>query len=671
MAKRTDPFDVKLSDDDKATLTRRLCDAVRVGLTARDSIIQDGGWIDFWYSLYEQQPQRSGPSRQEQASADLTSPIGTQMVDTLTAIAGKTINVEPIYVVEGIGADQAKAPAVEEFMQWRLEEMRAQGELIVAIQQAFIEEGAILEACEDALEVRRTKTVKAQIQKAEDGAMLLDIKGNPVPVMGDDGEPVPAEDTAEEFTECVHKYTDTVRRGASLRRHSLKDFLFLPGHAKSQREAWGQAVRFWMPLDELRQAEEYGTYSDVDRLGTSNERETREEHNRAGVSVEVDSASDKVEKELWRIQFYANLDGKGICFYIATISLEHECILRLKMDWIGRFRSVYLNPYPRPTGIYGYSLIGHKLLTTIEGHTAWRNMNADRGMLAANKPMKRLHGSMWEPDIQPIGAGQVIDVGDMRELEELQIADVTAQAFQREREFYEEAARIVGVSDILASVNPKVQRTLGENEMVTEQSFTRAENPIRNIQEGALEDLFEIIHAIEVKALEDAETGVEPPAGIAQNVQLRMQPDNQEPGDDAAFAFTADMLRGRFRGKPRGSSETADPNRRVNTWVNSLEIADRAAKANPYFANQLASPDVGKALMQQYVDLTKPRDKAAFLTPAPPPMPPPGMAPPGMHPGMPPGAPPMGGPMPGPPSFGGEQLVQQMAANLPPAGGVQ
>lgn len=665
MAKPRDPFDVKLSEDDRKTLTTRLCEAVRVGLSARESIIRDGGWIDFWYSLYEQQPQRSGPSRQEQASADLTSPIGTQMVDTLTAIAGKTINVEPVYVVEGIGQDRDKAPAVEEFMQWRLEEMRAQGELVRAIQQSFIEEGSFLEACEDALEVRRTKTVKAQIAKADDGAILLDTKGNPIPQYDEEsGEPVQAEDTAEEFTECVHKYTDTVRRGASLRLHSLKDFLVLPGHAKDRRDVWGQAVRFWMPLDELRQAEEYGTYTDVDRLGTSHERQQREEHTRAGVNVDVDAGSDKVEKELWRIQFYANLDGKGICFYIATISLEHECILRLKADWIGRFRAVYLNPYPRTNGFYGYSLVGHKLLTTIEAHTAWRNMNTDRGMLAANKPMKRLHGSMWEPEIQPIGAGQVIDLGDLRELEELQIADVTPQAFNREREFYEEAARIVGVSDILASVNPKVQRTLGENEMVTEQSFTRAENPIRNIQEGALEDLFELIHAIEVKALEDAETGLEPPAGIAQNVQLRQNsaPDNQEPGDDAAFAFTADMLRGRFRGKPRGSTETADPNRRVNTWVNSLDIAGKAAKANPYFANQLASPEVGKALMQQYVDLTKPRDKAAFLTPAPPPMPPPM---PGQAQGMPPGAPPMGGPMPGPPSFGGEQLVQQMAASLP------
>src|SRR5205085_7395542 len=107
---------------------------------------------------------------------------------------------------------------------------------------------------------------------------------------------------SEEFTEVAHHYTDTLRRGASLRLHSLKDFLFLPGHAKDRRDVWGQAVRFWMPLDELREAEKYGTYKDIDTLGTHNERQPRAEHDRNGQNVDVDSASDKVEKELWRVQ---------------------------------------------------------------------------------------------------------------------------------------------------------------------------------------------------------------------------------------------------------------------------------------------------------------------------------------------------------------------------------
>lgn len=675
MAKPKDPFTPKLSEADTATLTRRLVDAIRIGQSARTKVMEDGGQLDFSYSLYEQQPQM-GISRLERPSggADLTSPIGTQMVDTLTAIACKTVFVDPFWIVEGIGKDAKKAPAVEEFLHWRFEEMRGQAAIVRAISQAFIEEGAVVEACEDAQDIHRTKTVKAKIQRGDDGLMLLDGKtGKPMPQYGDDGEPVPAEDedgaATDDFVECAHKFTETKRRGASLRLHSLKDFMFLPGHATDPRDVWGRAVRFWMALDDLRQAEEYGTYSNIGKLGTAAERQQRTEHDRNGTNVDVDTASDKAEKELWRVQFYANLTGK-MCFYVATVSVEHECIIRLREDWIGRWRTVYLNPYPRNNSVYGYSLILHKLLTTIEGHTAWRNMNCDRGMLKANTPMMRLNGSLWEPSIQPIGPGETITVGDMREVAPMPYEDVSQHAFTREREFYEEAARIVGVSDILASVNPKVQRTLGENEMVTEQSFTRSENPIRNIQE-AFEDLGELIHVIEVEALKDVEDGMAPPASIAQNVRFKTPtPDDQSAEDDAAFAFTADMLAGRFRFKPRGSVETADPNRRINNWVNSVRIGEQLAKTNPLFAAKWTSPQVGDALLQQYVDMTKPRDKQAFLAPLPPPPMP--MLPGGM-PGPPAGA---GAPVapggPGaPPSFGGEQLLQQLTASLPAQGGVQ
>jgi hypothetical protein len=674
MAKRTNPYDVTLSPDAKQTLERRLCDAVRYGLDARSKIIDDGGALDFAYSLYEQQPQR-GVSRDTNryGGADLTSPIGTQMVDTLTAIAGKTIFVEPFWIAEGIGKDAAKAPAVEEMIHWRFEEMRGQQTTAEGIRQSYIEEGAVLEVCEDALEVRLCDVVKARVKRADDETMVIDGKtGKPLPEMDEAGDPVPAEtDEAtgelEDHVEVKYHYTETIRRGATLRLHSLKDFLFLPGHARDRRDVWGHAWRFWQALDEIEIAALHKVYDPeaVESLGTHNERDTRTEQDRTGTDVQVDHGSDKVEKELWRVQLYADL-GQGMSFYIVTLSLQHERILSVRYDWLGRFRTVYLNPYPRPYSVYGYSVILHKLLTTIEGHTAWRNMNADRSLLNANKPILRLHGSMWDPLTQPFGAGEVLDVGDPRDISTMPFDDVTQHSFQREREFYEEAARIIGVSDILASVNPKVSRTLGENEMVTEQSFTRTEDPIRNIQE-ALEDVGELIHAIEVKTLEEMEGGMEVPSSVGQNVQLRA-PDNSTPGDDAVFAFTPDMVKGRFRFKPRGSTETADPNRRVNNFVNSVKVMQMLLQTFPALQQRYASPQVADAMNQQLVDILKIRDKQAFLAPLLPPMPPLGMPMPG-HPAMPPGPPQMGQGMP-PPQFGGSELVSQLAAALP-MGGVQ
>lgn len=661
MAKQRDPFDVKLSDDAKRLLTTRLCDAIRTGEQARADIMQDGGALDYAYSLYEQQPQM-GISRERRTGADLTSPIGTQMVDTLTAIACKTVFVEPVWIAEGIRDDAPKAPAVEEFLQWRLEEMRGQSTLGRAIQQAFIEEGSVVEVCEDARELYCTEVVKAKIARAEDDSILLNGKdGKPLPMLDEFGELVPSEDT-EEHVEVVRQYTDVLRRGATIRTHSLKDFLFLPGHAQDQRDVWAMAVRIWMTREELLERAQHGQFDReaVEAMGANHERETRQEHQRAGINVEVDRASDQVEKELWRVQFYANLDGKGLCFYVATISLQHEKLLRVQQDWIGRFRCAYLNPFPRTNSVYGYSLILHKLLTTIEGHTLWRNMNADRGMFKANMPLKRLHGAQWDPRIQPIGAGSVIDVAHMNEVMPMEYEDVSAHAFAREREFYEEAARIAGVSDILASVNPKVSRTLGENEMVTEQSFTRAEGPIRSLQE-AFEDIGELIHAIELKTLEDDEQGrMDAPASVAQSVQLRT-PDSQTPGDDAAFAFTPQMISGRYRFKPRGSVETADPNRRVNNFVNTVKVMGTMSQVFPALAPRYASPQVADAMNQQMVDVLKIRDKQAFLAPLPPPPLPPGMpTEPGME-GMPPGA-------GAPPSFGGDQMIQEMLASLPQGG---
>jgi len=83
--------------------------------------------------------------------------------------------------------------------------------------------------------------------------------------------------------------------------------------------------------------------------------------------------------------------------------------------------------------------------------------------------------------------------------------------------------------------------------------------------------------------------------------------------------------------------------------------------------------------MQWWADEFKPRDRAPFVKPLPPPLPP-GM-PPGMPMGapgspVPPGATPPGAPPPGAPpgaaaapNFGGAQLVQQLAAQLPAGGG--
>jgi hypothetical protein len=664
MAKRPkDPFDVKLSEDQERDLTRRLVDEIRNGKTSRSDFVDDMGLLDFYWSLYEQQSQR-GISRDtpRYGSADLTSPIGTENVDALTARAVKTVFQEPLWIVEGQGQSAPLAPMVEEFMQWRQEAMRLQQVAKRVITSSLVETGAVFEVCEDAEKIQRVELVRCEPMRDELGNILLDAKdGKPVAMLDAEGEPVEPQDPAV-FVEYKRTVEDYRRRGAYARRRSMKDFLFLPSHAEDDREVWGRATRFWLTLSEIKRREKSDGWKHVEALGNSHERETRAEHDRSGNTVQVSHGDDLVEPELWRVQFWWDL-GKGLTCYTAVVSEIHDVILSLRCDWLTKWRTVYVNPFPCPYSVYGYSMIGTKLLTTIEEHTAWRNMNADRETLNSNAPIKVLHGEDWNPELQPFGAGRTIHVSNMNAVMPFEFEGISPQAMQKEQQCVSDAQRIIGLNDIAIGQVSEKSRTLGENEMATRESFTRTDDPIGNIQE-AFEEVGDVIHAIEVMTLKGMEDGIEAPAGLADRMSQR------KAGKGFTGTFTADMLDGTFRFKPRGSVDSADPNKRAAKQIQGIDKAIQWGSVNPHVQMRVTSPEFADAMMQTIVTETKPRDTAAFLKPVTPPPPPPMMGLPGAGPGgpMPPGGP-GGGPPGGAPDFGGRELIGQLMQQMP--GGVQ
>ena len=654
---KTSPLDVQLSEEQRAELTRRLVDEIRVGMRARTPHLQDYGYLDFAWSLYEQQSQK-GISRDapRYGSADLTSPIGTENVDALASRAVKTVFVEPLWIVEGVGRSAPQAPIVEEFMQWRQEQMRLQQTCKRGFTSALVETGAVLEVCEDAETFTAKDLVRAEPQRDEFGNVLIQ-DGKLLPTYDEQGMPVPALNATDgPYVEITHTYEDQRRRGATVRRRSMKDFLFLPSHAEDSREVWGHAVRFYLTIGECRRRATAGTFTTdaVEALGTHQEREPRAEHDRVGVTVEATGVEDDHnEKALWRIQCWLDL-GTGLQCYIAVVSEQHDVILSLRCDWLRKWRTVYLNPYPCPYSVYGYSMMLTKLLTTIEEHTSWRNMNADRATLKANAPLKRMAGETWDPEIQPFSAGTVIDVTSMNGVMPFEFEDVSQGAFRKEEQCVADAQRVIGLNDIAIGQISDKSRTLGENQMATRESFTRTDDPIGNLQE-AMEELGELIHAIEVQSLREREVGLEAPTAVAEQISVRH-------GHDFEGTFTADLIDGRFRFKPRGSVESADPNLRIRRFLEGVEVLEGWAAINPSLAARLQSPEFGEALLQQWVTEFKPRDKAAFTAPL---QPPPMALPPGQ--GQPPGPP---GAAPGPsmgPQFGGDELIASMLAQ----GGVQ
>jgi hypothetical protein len=191
--------------------------------------------------------------------------------------------------------------------------------------------------------------------------------------------------------------------------------------------------------------------------------------------------------------------------------------------------------------------------------------------------------------------------------------------------------------------------------MATQQSFVRTDDPISNIEE-ALEEVGELIHAVEVQALKEMEQGMQAPASVTERVKYNGDP-------SFGGKFTWQMIDGDFRFKPRGSSEQADPNRRKQAITDLTKQVLSLAQFNPDVQMRVASPEFGSAMLQMLVDEYKPRDRGAFLNPVQPPPLPPGM------PGQ-PGQSMEGQPMPGgAPDFGGNVLAQLTAAL--PQGGVQ
>lgn len=670
MPKRS-PFDIPLTDQKKRDLTTLLVEAIRTGLQARQVHMQDHGLIDYAYALYEQERQSGIPLGQPTPSADLTSPIGMENVDALSARAVKTIFVEPLWIVEGAGDSAPKAPAVEEYMQWRQERMRLQSACKRWFDASLIEEGAVMEAVEAVEPYLCTEEIDADITRDPMntdvdalGAPVVDEKGQPVPLRDPvTGALVPAQ-AGQPYVKVQREYMDYRRRGASLRLHSGKDTLMLPGHARDTSEIYAQAFRFWRRLDQLKADVEEGKYDKdaVELLGESQERDTRAEHVRGGQDVEVDHSSTFVDKELWRVQILANLDGKGFAFYIVTLSEQHNVILRIQRDWMKRWRGVYANPHPRTYSIWGYSMILTKLGTTIEEHTAWRNMNADRGTLKASTPLKALKTEDWDPELQPFGVDQVIRVNSMEGIQPFEFDDIPQGAFDRERSCIVDAQRIIGLNDIALGQLSRTDRTLGENRLATRESYSRTDSPIGLFQE-ALEELGELIHAIEEKTLREQEKGLEVSSSMVDNLK-------QRGGEYAEFngMVTAEMISGTFRFKPRGSVESADPQQRQAVMIAGFERLFQWAQINPFLMQRVQSEMFAKAVLEWFVTEFKPRNKAAFLAPLPPPMLP-GVGP------MPPG--PGGGPGnvipfpggPAGPSFGGEHLLQQLTGALPPGGG--
>jgi hypothetical protein len=685
-----DPFAVKLSDEARGNLGRWLSNEIQGALDARASIMERGGLVDYAHYQYEQGRTPSG-ARRWPGAADLPSYLPTEKVDALRSRVMKTIFAEPFSIVEGWGPDAKKAPLVEAFHEWKRREERLRRYLYKGLHNALVEGNGVLEVIEQSEMRMQRKVEQFAAQTAPDGSVMLDDANRPAPVLNEQGVPQPAEDPEQQPTVQAATATYTrVRNGPSYKVHSLRDFVFLPGHAPDMTEVFGMFRRTFLSVDAIKEAIKFKDY-DADALKAIGESSDRDgaspSFERQGVSI-APQQEGTAEKELWSGILLYDCDGDGIReWYVATVHLPTRTLLRIRHDDLHIPRFIVLTPFPRPDSVYGYSFVLDKLGTTSEEHTAIRNMNADRSTLATQPPMKRLQGALYDPEEQPWGTGAVIDVRDMDEIEPMQVPDVPPSAMQREGMILQAAERLTGVNDTAVGVQAQEKRTATEVQNVAIAGAVRTEEIVENIQDD-LEQLDLVRNKLWERALAAQPDGVVPPDSVVQSLEMKQL---ELPNGK----FTAELLRGNLRFKPHGSVETADRERMRGDFNGALSSLASLAKINPLAAGMLQDPGVVKSIVEQVLRLYNMPDKQPFMQ---------GlqrafeqmqqqaqmqaqMQQQGIPPGMPPGQPqpqqgPPGLPQGGPPQAPGgpQELMAAIAAHSPqlaqllqmhPQGGVQ
>jgi hypothetical protein len=624
VAKSNDPFDLSSLPEEVTTLlSHRLRQLLEDGLSAKT--VQDEE-VDYWWQLYEQARTRTGGAAPWPGAADLTSHIGTEAVDSIHARLMAAVWSDPVCTVEGWGEAGDKAPFVEEFHQWKAEEERLQSVLDKLAVISLVEPRGLLEVAEGT-EVR---TSRREIQ-----AKIQTDPNTGGPMFGEDAEPMLARDERGQLIEAGHDEvsatavideTKRVRTGPIYRILPYRDSLILPGHARDESEIFAYAKRFWKRIGDLRAQAEAGIYDPeaITRISANTEVETRAALARSN-QVVLATPDNTAQIELWEILILLDIHDlckmygvtpprdpalKGARWYLATIHPNTSQLLRFQHDHFERSRFVMVNLHPRADRVTeGYSLVGHKLITVIEEHTAWRNMAADRAAMAVQAPIKVVQGALWNPTEQPWGPSQTITVRDPREVEAMAVPDVNGAVMAHIEMQERTAQRLSGVNDIASGQVATENRTLGEIKMATAQSFVRIDLCVRRFQE-AIEDLYQIRHAIWKRVLSEQPDGMPTPQSMTSGLEgAGVSIDQFLPQGK----IMADTLAGAFRFKPHGSVETADIDRLRNNFVGALQGLAPLLQAFPMLIPKFQTPQAAYAMGRQFLRVFRVPNTQAFL----------------------------------------------------------
>lgn len=632
MARKTqrDAFEVTLSQTQRDDLAELLTREIDYAIMARMSVVGDDGTLDDAHLKYLGGDGSLTKDTPWPGAANLGSYLVTEKVDAMRARIMATIFTDPIWIVEGFGPSAQRAWIVEEFHQWKADQTKLQPALGRAVHNALIEGTGILEVSDRVVMRSGAKHIKAKVKTdPASGQMLLNGQGHAQPVQDPDTQKFQEEDDSQKPSlNMVVKDLVRATDGPSYRVLSLKDFYILPGSAMEREDIWGYAKRVYRRLADLKSRERDGYYTNVEELGgpASSERMTgtggvsdQIALLRQGQDIAPQDNETTAEKEIWELTLLLDLDEDGYDeWYVLTWSQIHRQLLRVQYQSYATPNYIILTPFPRPNSIYGFSYAKDKLGTLYDEHVALRNMFMDRSILKTNAPIMQTEGSLWNPALKPWGPGRTITVRDLNELKQFEVSDVPQSVPVMMKEVLSASERLSGMNDTTTGQLSQADRTLGEVKLVTQQSWIRIDEVVKNLQQ-AFEDLFQILNTIWTAKLRDTP---EPWPGDLL-VSMEQRAINLGP------VITADVLDGPFRGKPRGSVEASDLSQMRADMVQMITALTQLGQTVPAVKDRLNSPDVIRSIMTQIARVYRWPDRANLVgsftgqPPAPPPPKPP------------------------------------------------
>ncbi len=584
-----------------AWIKRELDDA----LGMRGNVAQD---IAYFWAYYEQ-----GRTRERMPwpdAADLTSPYATEFVDAIMGRVMDSIMVDPLWIVEGYGASAQRAPIVEEFHQRAQEQERLQGYLRQVLLRSMIEPTGVLDVMEGVDEQVIRKTVKAALELNESGAPIIGEDGLPLLQKGPDGAYIEADSDDVPHAVVDVDAVEPVRVGPVYDVVPYLDFVRFPIHARAKSEIWGYGKRFWRRKPELMARASKGIYDRqaVEDMGEQDERLNYQEGTEPPPRNIVAQSGPTAQKELWELAIKADLDGNGARWWLLTLAYQTGTLLRIQPD-ARESRFLEFTPFPKPGSLDGYSLV-EKMITLLEEDTAVRNMRADRAALAVSAPILKMQGSEWDPYDQPLSPGAVVTVRGQGELTPMLIPDVPQSINIWKNDVRADLERQIGLNDVSVGTQTSERRTLGEVRLAAGYSEVRVKAIITAIQE-TLEELGQVRHAIWIRTLEGMPKGLPAPSSLLSVLDSRGVQAEELLGADPHI--TADLLRGPFWFKPRGSVETANLEAQAANFLGMLKTLPAIMQLSPSLKAIFSTPQAGKALMEQLLRVTRWPDKQAFL----------------------------------------------------------